>query len=205
MPAPARGEWLRDGEYDMGHTSGGGADSGSRNSIGTEAASDRGTDRDLVLTEAVRLRESGSREEARALLVPLSERFPDDAEVAYQTAWVHDTLGLEAEALPHYQRAIGLPGLSDDDRRGALLGLGSTYRVLGRYEEAVTALREASEEYPDDGALKTFLAMALYNTGHAHDALGIVLRLLAGTSRDPDVAAYRPAIEYYAKDLDETV
>ncbi|EPH44271.1 tetratricopeptide repeat protein [Streptomyces aurantiacus] len=181
--------------------SGGGPAGGGSTSPGPGT----GDGRDEVLAEAVRLRESGSREEARALLIPLSERFPDDAEVAYQTAWVHDTLGLEAEALPHYQRAIQLPGLSDDDRRGALLGLGSTYRVLSRYEEAVTALREASEEYPDDGALKTFLAMALYNTGHARDAMGVLLRLLAATSRDPDIASYRPAIEYYAKDLDETV
>ncbi|GGO48438.1 hypothetical protein GCM10012286_44060 [Streptomyces lasiicapitis] len=190
-------------------TSGGGSDEGGTTAPGMSAGVGAGDDRDQVLAEAVRLRESGSREEARALLVPLSERFPDDAEVAYQTAWVHDTLGLEAEALPYYLRAIqradGAGGLSDDDRRGALLGLGSTYRVLGRYEEAVTALREASEEYPDDGALKTFLAMALYNTGHAHEAMGTLLRLLAATSRDPDIAGYRPAIEYYAKDLDETV
>lgn len=170
-------------------------------SAGTEAEDGRNE----VLAQAVRLRETGHREEARALLVPLSERFPDDPEVAYQTAWVHDTLGLEAEALPHYLRAIQRPGLSDSDRRGALLGLGSTYRVLGRYEEAVAALSHASEEFPDDGALKTFLAMALYNTGKAHDAMGILLQLLATTSRDQDIAVYGPAIEHYAKDLDATV
>ncbi|MFH8790995.1 tetratricopeptide repeat protein [Streptomyces sp. NPDC017941] len=158
-----------------------------------------------MLAEAVGLRASGNREEARDLLVPLSERFPDDAEIAYQTAWVHDTLGLEAEALPYYLRAIQQPGLSDDDRRGALLGLGSTYRVLGRYEEAVASLRDASAEYPDDGALKTFLAMALYNTDQSHEAMGILLHLLATTSQDPDITAYSPAIEHYAKDLDETV
>ncbi|KUF15269.1 tetratricopeptide repeat protein [Streptomyces silvensis] len=158
-----------------------------------------------ILAEAVRLRENGNREEARGLLVPLSERFPDDAEVAYQTAWVHDTLGLEAEALPYYLRAIQRPGLSDDDRRGALLGLGSTYRVLGRYEEAVASLRDASAEYPDDGALKTFLAMALYNTDQPHEAMGILLHLLATTSQDPGITAYSPAIEHYSKDLDETV
>ncbi|WJV44491.1 tetratricopeptide repeat protein [Streptomyces flavofungini] len=161
--------------------------------------------RDAVLAKAVRLRESRHREEARALLVPLSDRFPDDPEVAYQTAWVHDTLGLEAEALPYYLRAIQRPGLTESDRRGALLGLGSTYRVLGRYEEAVAALRHASEEFPEDGALKTFLAMALYNTGQAHDGMGILLQLLARTSRDKDIAVYAPAIEHYAKDLDATV
>ncbi|QDQ15237.1 tetratricopeptide repeat protein [Streptomyces spectabilis] len=163
-----------------------------------------GSGRDETLARAVRLREGGSREEARALLLALSERHPDDPEVAYQTAWVHDTLGLEAEALPHYVRAIQHPGLSDEDRRGALLGLGSTYRVLGKYPEAVATLRDAVAEYPDDGALRTFLAMALYNTGQTHDAMAILLNLIAATSPDPDIAGYRPAIEHYAKDLDAT-
>ncbi|MEV6752726.1 tetratricopeptide repeat protein [Streptomyces sp. NPDC051214] len=158
--------------------------------------------RDRLLAEAIGLREDGRREEARDRLLALCEQFPLDAEVAYQTAWVHDALGLEAEAVPHYVRAVEEPGLSPDDRRGALLGLGSTYRVLGRYPEAVTTLGDAAAEFPDDAALKTFLAMALYNTGRAHDAMEILLTLLATTSQDPDIAAYRPAIEHYAKDLD---
>ncbi|MBW5420190.1 tetratricopeptide repeat protein [Streptomyces sp. BG9H] len=162
-------------------------------------------DRDQLLGEAVGLRQAGKREEARERLVALSARFPQDAEIAYQTAWVHDTLGLEAEAVPYYERALAGSGLSDDDRRGALLGLGSTYRVLGRYEEAVATLGDAAARFPEDGALKTFLAMALYNTGRAHDAMEILLTLLAATSKAPEIAGYRPAIEEYAKDLDATV
>ncbi|CAM5255159.1 hypothetical protein SALBM135S_01547 [Streptomyces alboniger] len=63
-------------------------------------------DRNRLLSEAVALREAGRREEARELLVNLAARFPADEEVAYQTAWVHDTLGLEAEAVPYYERAL---------------------------------------------------------------------------------------------------
>ncbi|MGV9883061.1 tetratricopeptide repeat protein [Streptomyces sp. NPDC003006] len=162
-------------------------------------------DRNRLLAEAVGLREAGRSEEARERLVALSSRFPQDTEVAYQTAWVHDSLGLEAEAVPYYKRALAGTGLSDDDRRGALLGLGSTYRVLGRYEEAVATLGGAATEFPDDGALKTFLAMALYNTGRAHDAMEMLLTLLVATSKDPGIAGYRPAIEEYAKDLDATM
>lgn len=162
-------------------------------------------ERERLLSEAVRLREDGRREEAREQLLALCEQFPSDAEVAYQTAWVHDTLGLEAEAVPHYVRAVEGSGLSPEDRRGALLGLGSTYRVLGRYAEAVTTLSDAAAEFPDDAALKTFLAMALYNTGRAHDAMEILLTLLATTSQNPDIAGYRAAIEHYAKDLDATM
>ncbi|MFE0175406.1 tetratricopeptide repeat protein [Streptomyces sp. NPDC059002] len=162
-------------------------------------------DRDTTLAETVRLREAGRRDEAREQLVALAERFPRDAEVAYQAAWVHDTLGLEAEAVPYYERALEEAGLSEDDRRGALLGLGSTYRILGRYEDAVATLAGAAADFPDDGALKTFLAMALYNTGRTHDAMEMLLTLLASTSSAPGISDYRPAIEHYAKDLDATM
>ncbi|MFJ3581892.1 tetratricopeptide repeat protein [Streptomyces sp. NPDC090127] len=184
-------------------------------------------ERDGLLAAAIGLRELGRQEEARERLLELAARLPEDAEIAYQTAWAHDVLGLEAEAVPHYERALkatgptgtgtagpgttsgtvptGAKGLSEKDRKGALLGLGSTFRVLGRYEEAVAVLRGAVEEFPDDGALRTFLAMALFNTGDHHESARLLLRLLAATSDDPSVRRYRPAIEHYAEDLDETV
>ncbi|WP_151774190.1 tetratricopeptide repeat protein [Streptomyces abyssomicinicus] len=157
------------------------------------------------LAEAVRLREAGEPERARRLLLSLAAEFPGDARIAYQTAWAHDVLGLEAEAVPFYERAVALPGLPEEDRRGALLGLGSTYRVLGRYADAVRTLRAGVEEFPDDGGLRAFLAMALHNTGEHHEATALLLRLLAATSDDPGVRAYRRAIEFYAGDLDATV
>ncbi|MER5309273.1 tetratricopeptide repeat protein [Streptomyces sp. NPDC002773] len=167
------------------------------------------------LAEAVALREEGRTEEARERLVALAAHHPDDAEIAYQTAWAHDALGLEAEAVPYYERALASTGptsehedrrtaLTSEDRRGALLGLGSTYRVLGRHDEAVTLLTGAAEEFPEDGSLRTFLAMALYNTGRHHESVRLLLRLLATTSEDPSVRAYRRAIEHYAEDLDAT-
>ncbi|MFH9401722.1 tetratricopeptide repeat protein [Streptomyces sp. NPDC017638] len=160
--------------------------------------------RDEQLATAVRLRELGEAGQARLRLLELAGRYPDDPEVAYQTAWAHDVLGLEAEAVPFYERALAGTGLPAADRRGALLGLGSTYRVLGRYPEAVATLRRAVTEFPDDGALRTFLAMALYNTGGHKEAMRILLTLLAAGSDDPGVRRYRRAIEEYARDLDAT-
>lgn len=159
-------------------------------------------DRDSRLGEAVALRTAGEREPARQLLLALAAEFPSDAEVAYQTAWAHDVLGLETEAVPFYELALTADGLSEKDRRGALLGYGSTLRGLGRYEEAAAALRRGVAEFPHDNALRTFLAMALYNVGEHHEAMSTLLEVLAATSSDPDIQGYRPAIEHYAKDLD---
>ncbi|MGW2178211.1 tetratricopeptide repeat protein [Streptomyces sp. NPDC001732] len=161
--------------------------------------------RDALLTAAVRLRAEGHQEEARQRLLSLSAAFPADAEVAYQTAWAHDVLGLEAEAVPFYESSLAGTGLSEEDHRGALLGLGSTYRVLGRYEEAVELLRGGLARFPDDGALRTFLAMALFNTGEHHEAVRLLLELLAASSDDPYVRRYRAAIEHYAQDLNATM
>ncbi|SDJ41544.1 tetratricopeptide repeat protein [Streptomyces indicus] len=160
--------------------------------------------RDRQLADAIALRESGRREEARELLVALAARFPHDVEVAYQTAWVHDTLGLEAEAVPYYVTAVSAPGLPAEDRAGALLGLGSTYRALGRYSEAVETLERGCAEFPEDRALRTFLALALHNAGRGKEGMELLLGLLVATTEDPQIAAYRPALEEYAKDLDAT-
>jgi tetratricopeptide (TPR) repeat protein len=157
--------------------------------------------RDQALADAVRLREGGQLDEARTGLAALGMDWPDDAEIAYQTAWVHDRLGLEAEAVPFYERALA-SGLATEHRVGAYVGLGSTYRVLGRYEEAQSTLQRGLAEFPGNAAMRTFLAMALYNLGAAHDGLGLALSVLAETSGDPDVQRYRAAIEYYAGDLD---
>ncbi|WP_258038502.1 tetratricopeptide repeat protein, partial [Streptomyces sp. FM008] len=88
-------------------------------------------------------------------------------------------------------------------RRGALLGLGSTYRVLDRAEEAVATLGDGVREFPDDAALRTFLAMALYSAGRPKEALELALTVVADTSSDPGVTAYERAIRHYARDLDD--
>lgn len=161
--------------------------------------------KDELLAEAVRLREQGHPEQAREHLLSLTATFPDAADIAYQTAWVHDVLGLEAEAVPYYERSLQGDGLTDEERQGALLGLGSTYRVLGRFGQAVETLRRGVSEFPDDGALRTFLSMALFNTGEHHEAMRLLLHLTATTSEDPQVQRYRAAIESYAADLTRTM
>ncbi|NEA38281.1 tetratricopeptide repeat protein [Streptomyces sp. SID11385] len=155
------------------------------------------------LRAAVALREAGNAEDARTALLALSAAYPRDPEIAYQTAWAHDVLGREAAAVPFYETALaGADALGAEDRHGVYLGLGSTYRILGRYEDAVATLEAGLTAHPGDGALTVFLAMARHNTGAHHEALSALLTLLADTSTDPGVRAFRKAIAYYAEDLD---
>jgi tetratricopeptide (TPR) repeat protein len=154
------------------------------------------------LAQAVRLREEGKTDEAHRMLVDLARRHPEDAEVAYQAAWVHDVLGLEAEAVPYYETALARPGLSPEHRLGAYTGYGSTLRGLGRYQDALEAFGKGLEEFPEDPGLRTFTAMALYNVGRSREAVSTLLKVVAESDK---AGRYRRAIEYYADNLDETV
>lgn len=155
------------------------------------------------LSVAVSLREGGSNSEALGLLLELVAERPDDPEANLQCAWAHDKLGLETSAVPFYEKAIEA-GLSGTGLHDALLGLGSTYRALGRYDDALETLTVAVETYPDDNALAVFRSMALYNSGRPKDACETLLRVILATTHDESITRYARAIAQYASDLDRT-
>ena len=155
------------------------------------------------LANGVHLRENGDLEEARRLLLDLRAEFPDDPQVAVQTAWVHDSMGLEEEAVEHYEAAIA-GELTAEELRGALLGLGSTYRTLGRDEDSDRTFRAAIERFPDFAALRAFHAMTLYNLGRPREAVQQLLNVLLETASDPSIERYRRALTAYAEDLDRS-
>jgi tetratricopeptide (TPR) repeat protein len=160
-------------------------------------------DKDDRLAEALALRKGGEAEAARQRLLALRSDFPDDAQIAMHTAWVHDALGLEDEAVPHYRAALAL-GLTGDELHDTLLGLGSTYRALGRDAESDRTLREALERFPDDPVLRVFHALTLYSLDQPREALRQVLHVLVASTADEGIRGYRHALEFYADDLDRS-
>jgi predicted Zn-dependent protease len=155
------------------------------------------------LDTALALRRNGQLDDSRAALLEMAAARPDDATILYQCAWAHDLLGLEREAAPYYERAIAC-GLDGDELRGALLGLGSTYRCIGEYRKAAETLRRGVATFPEDRALQVFLAMALYHVDEVKEAMGLLLENLAATTADPSIGAYRSAIAFSADKLDQT-
>jgi tetratricopeptide (TPR) repeat protein len=149
------------------------------------------------------LRRAGDHEGACRLAVELAASAPDDCELQYETACVHDYLGREAQAVPFYLAALA-GHLAPEQLRSAYLGLGSTYRALGQYPAAERTLREGLARFPDAGELKTFLAMALQNLGESKRAVELLLTVLAETSADEHVRSYREAILFYAQDIDRS-
>jgi tetratricopeptide (TPR) repeat protein len=169
------------------------------------------------LAEAMRLREMGRTkqdqailEQARQLLLELAAAHPEDADVTYQTAIVHDNLGLEREAIPFYIKTLdqGLSGLDSATRlmkrERAFLGLGSTYRALGEYQNAVGTLRRGLSEFPQSRPLQVFLSLALYNTQQYKEAMELALINLLETTSDESLQYYKRGLLYYATHIDET-
>jgi tetratricopeptide (TPR) repeat protein len=155
------------------------------------------------LAAATELRNAGQQQAACDLLVAMAAAYPESGAVQYAAACIHDFLGLEAQAVPYYVAALTI-GLPDVDLRGAYLGLGSTYRTLGRYADSYQTLETGLEHFPNAPELRVFLAMAYYNLGHHHNAMQTLLRVIAETSADSVVQEYARAIRFYADDLDRT-
>ncbi|MCF6411584.1 tetratricopeptide repeat protein [Pseudalkalibacillus salsuginis] len=163
-----------------------------------------------LLEKAIALREDGRAKqdmtilkEARNLLLNMSENDPENAEINYQIGIAYDNSGLSNKAIPYYVKAIE-QGLSGSDLQRCLLGLGSTYRLLGHYKEAVETLHRGVTEFPEHRGLQVFYSMALYNTGEYKKAMEIVLMNLMETTNDETLQYFKRGISYYAQHLDET-
>jgi len=153
-------------------------------------------------TDAIRaLRRAGRHDEARDLAVELASQAPDDAELQFEAAWVHDFVGQEAEAVPYYLSALS-GNLRPELLRRAYLGLGSTYRTIGKFAEAERVLTEGLARFPDANEMKVFLAMVSHNLGRSKQAVEMLLSLLAETSADQNIQSYREAIAFYTHDID---
>ncbi|GBU13824.1 hypothetical protein AwEntero_24250 [Enterobacterales bacterium] len=147
------------------------------------------------------LRQVGKTEQAREAWVSLAAQYPQEPQVQYGTACIHDSMGLESLAVPYYLAAINL-GLAPEDLRGAYLGLGSTYRTLGQFEESKHIFECAMAAFPEALELRVFLAMTLYNLADHHAAMSLLLDVIADTSADEEIQRYQRAIRLYAQDLE---
>lgn len=154
-----------------------------------------------AMKRAATLRRESKFTEALAILLDLYKANPRDAKVNYELACTYDPQGMEEEAIPHYEFALE-NGLDGDDRRGALLGLGSSYRSTGRFTDAVRTLQKGIAQFPDAPEFQVFLALTLYNLGQHRDAMGLLLTHIAEYSKEPATKRYSAAIAHYAAQPD---
>ncbi|MBK9324313.1 MAG: tetratricopeptide repeat protein [Bdellovibrionaceae bacterium] len=154
------------------------------------------------LSEAIELRKNSKPEEAMSILKALLQTYPSDPDINYQMAWTCDSVGKESEAAPYYETAIA-NGLVED-RVGAMLGLGSTYRCLGEYEKSLKVFDQAIAEFPKERALSVFRALTLFNLGKVEKSVEELLLQLLDTTSDDSIKSYDRAFRFYSDKLNET-
>ncbi len=155
------------------------------------------------LLKAIQLRKDNKPEQALTLLAELLKSSPNDSAFNYQMAWTCDFMGKESEAVPFYEKGI-VNGLSGEDRKGAMLGLGSTYRCLGEYQKSLKVFDQAVAEFAEDRSLKVFRALTLYNLGKSEAAIEQLLIQLLDTTDDGSIKKYDKALRFYSNKLNET-
>ncbi|MGX7419830.1 tetratricopeptide repeat protein [Carnobacterium gallinarum] len=154
------------------------------------------------LRKAIDLRKNGDNQRPIDQLKQLAQLYLEHAEIQYQCAWNHDVIALEKEAIPFYEKAIQLKGLTRIDLQGAYLGLGSTYRTIGAYEESEALLLLAITEFPENKVYSVFLAMTYYNLGKHFKAMEGLLTIISQTINGPNLQEYQTAIAFYTDKLD---
>jgi tetratricopeptide (TPR) repeat protein len=130
----------------------------------------------------------------------LLRQHPGDARALFEYAGALDFSGREAEAAPVYERAFSA-GLDGDDLRRGLIQYGSTLRNLGRFDEAVSALRRADERFPGHDSVAVFLALALTSAGQCQEAVAQLILLALDRIGSEDLRRYEWALRDYAAEL----
>jgi tetratricopeptide (TPR) repeat protein len=116
----------------------------------------------------------GCLEKMRSLV---AERPAGDAYALAEWGGVHDSLGLEAEAVAPYRAALAA-GLDDEKAHQVTIQLASTLRNLERYDEALELLDGL--EAPELGDAPAFFrALVLHSAGRPAEALQAALTALA--------------------------
>jgi hypothetical protein len=96
------------------------------------------------------------------------------------------------------QTAALVAGLAGERRRRAVIQMASSLRNLGNPQEAFTLLTAEAEAASDDldGAVATFLALALVDLGREREAVAVALTALA-----KHLPRYNQSVARYAQQL----
>ncbi len=143
-----------------------------------------------------RLKAKGRYEEAQRQLAIWLESDPDSPRLLFEMALVLDNQGREKDAISYYEAALA-GDLDPAHRVDALLGLGSSLRVVGLTHDSHRVMAGAVEEFPHHVGLKVFYALTLEQMGNFGDAISLLLDIIADSGRAESLDAYRPALRYY--------
>jgi len=112
-----------------------------------------------------------------------------------------DSTGHPDRAVPLYASALGA-GLVGERRRRAVIQMASSLRNLGNPQDALTLLTAEADAASDDldGAVATFLALALVDLGREREAVSVAL-----TALSKYLPRYNRSVARYAQQITDRV
>jgi RimJ/RimL family protein N-acetyltransferase len=130
------------------------------------------------------------------------KEHPQNADLNYLAACICDGYRTEAEAIPFYLKSLDL-GLKGTDRRDAFLGLASTYRSLGQYENSKKTFEVGIREFPLYRPYSVFLALTEFNLDNSAGAIKLLLDQILETTSNQEILSYERALKFYSTRLNE--
>jgi tetratricopeptide (TPR) repeat protein len=129
----------------------------------------------------------------------VAELPPGNAVGLFEHGSAFDTVGHSERAVPLYAAALGA-GLEGERRRRAVIQMASSLRNLGKSQEAVELLTAEMNVASDDldGAVATFLALALVDVGREREAVAVAVTALSKYLPRYNRSAARYAMELTA-------
>ncbi|HKE14924.1 MAG TPA: tetratricopeptide repeat protein [Kofleriaceae bacterium] len=134
------------------------------------------------------------------LILARADEQPTDVEARIAAAYALDRADREDEAIVHYDAAWRL-GIPDDRRHRFLVGYGVALRTVGRLEEAVALLGEATTASPAYPPYKAFLALALHSAGEHTAALATMMDALLDVAAGASLDGYDQALAHHQREL----
>jgi Flp pilus assembly protein TadD len=134
------------------------------------------------------------------LILARADDQPTDVDARMAAAYALDRAARVDEAIVHYDAAWRL-GVPDDRRQRFLVGYGATLRTVGRLEEAVALLGEASTTSPTYPPYKAFLALALHAAGERTAALATMMDALLDVAAGASLDGYEQALADHQREL----
>ena len=131
----------------------------------------------------------------------VSELAPGSAIGLFERGAACDSTGHPDRAVPLYRAALDA-GLVGERRRRAVIQLASSLRNLGNPQQALTLLTAEADVTSDDldGAVATFLALALVDLGREREAVAVAL-----TALSKYLPRYNRSVARYAQALTDGV
>ena len=145
-------------------------------------------------------RHGGQSASLLAQLEALDRQHPHVAEIAYQLAWTHESVGHDAPARTHYERAVAL-GLPPNEQSGAIIGLATCLRNLGELEAAALTLESGRTQFPDQPEFSAYLSLVRHAQGRHIEALQLALTTLIEHSEDPGITAHQRNLRHFINQL----